>query len=431
MGKTTCKPAGMLPPATVDEGSIPSASSLPIQSRYMLSLMKIAEPKKHARRSPSGSKRWIECPGSYRMEEGLPDLETVYTIEGTAAHMLGESILRMGCSRDRFLGHMFNGVKVTDEMVDHVMVYVQWVRDQVQQKYDWWLEQAVEIDVTGEGGTADAIIYNHDTQTLIIGDLKYGRLHVEVVDNTQAILYAIGALDMLKKLHPKSKPVKRIKIAVIQPRGKDEMSSVREWEFDIDEMIEWRMLFMEAVLRGNDPDAPLVPGDWCTFCKARGACPALKEKALEIAMVDFSTKGDVIVSPPNTLSPKKLAKALQAAAVVRTWLKAVQDYAMEEAKAGRVPPGFKLVETRAYRKFKDPKAAEAFLSFMGLEEDQLYNREMKTAPQLEKTIGKEAFSMIEHLIEKRSGGVTLAPDSDPRPAIMPDVTTLFSTIEED
>lgn len=386
------------------------------------------EPKKHARRSPSGSKRWINCPGSLRMEDGLPDKSTIYSIEGTAAHTVAEQMLRFPGSEKKLLGQKVNGVEVTADMIEHLMVYVNWVRFEVDQRHDWWLEQRVDIDVTGEGGTADAIIYKHDEQLLVVGDLKYGQgVIVDVVDNTQAILYALGALKML----PKSKPVKKIRVVIIQPRAQNG-ETISEWEFPIEEMLDWKLLFMAAVEAGNDPNAPLKAGDWCTFCKARAACPELQNKALSNAMADFSSKGELVVSPPNTLTPKKLAKALEAAATVKIWIKAVHDYAMDEAKAGRLPPGWKLVDTRAYRKFKNSKSAESYLSFMGLTDDQLYNpREMKTVPQLEKSIGKQALADIEHLFDKRSGGVALAPVSDKRPAVMPDATTEFSTIEED
>ena len=45
----------------------------------------------HARLSPSSSHRWMACPGSVRMEEGLPDPPSKHATEGSAAHLLART----------------------------------------------------------------------------------------------------------------------------------------------------------------------------------------------------------------------------------------------------------------------------------------------------------------------------------------------------
>ena len=44
----------------------------------------------HALLSASGSKRWLSCPPSARLEETYPDKETAAAREGTLAHAIGE-----------------------------------------------------------------------------------------------------------------------------------------------------------------------------------------------------------------------------------------------------------------------------------------------------------------------------------------------------
>ena len=68
---------------------------------------------KHAVLSPSGAEKWVNCPGSARMEQVFKDEEqpSIYAAEGTAAHFLasehmiggdlpdskvGETIIRAG-----------------------------------------------------------------------------------------------------------------------------------------------------------------------------------------------------------------------------------------------------------------------------------------------------------------------------------------------
>src|SRR5438067_10589659 len=47
----------------------------------------------HARRSASGNKRWIACPGSIRLSVGRPNESSEAARLGTAAHGLGEYCL--------------------------------------------------------------------------------------------------------------------------------------------------------------------------------------------------------------------------------------------------------------------------------------------------------------------------------------------------
>ena len=48
----------------------------------------------HALLSASGSKRWLSCPPSARLEETYPDKETAAAREGTLAHAIGEFYLK-------------------------------------------------------------------------------------------------------------------------------------------------------------------------------------------------------------------------------------------------------------------------------------------------------------------------------------------------
>ena len=48
----------------------------------------------HAILSASGSKRWMACTPSARLEESFEDVESEYAREGTAAHALAEHKLR-------------------------------------------------------------------------------------------------------------------------------------------------------------------------------------------------------------------------------------------------------------------------------------------------------------------------------------------------
>lgn len=48
----------------------------------------------HAKFSPSSAEKWMTCPGSIAMEEGLPDSSSAFADEGTAAHFLASESLK-------------------------------------------------------------------------------------------------------------------------------------------------------------------------------------------------------------------------------------------------------------------------------------------------------------------------------------------------
>ena len=61
-------------------------------------------PSAHATRSASGAKRWMNCPGSIRMEEGRPNSSSPAARLGTAAHALGEACLLDGSAALDWVG---------------------------------------------------------------------------------------------------------------------------------------------------------------------------------------------------------------------------------------------------------------------------------------------------------------------------------------
>ena len=49
----------------------------------------------HAKLSASGSKKWLNCPGSVAFEKEFPDEESEFAKEGTTAHALGELKIKL------------------------------------------------------------------------------------------------------------------------------------------------------------------------------------------------------------------------------------------------------------------------------------------------------------------------------------------------
>ena len=105
----------------------------------------------HARLSASSAARFLTCSASVRLAELLPPEEdSEYSIDGTAAHELGEMCLLMEEDAYVHLGtHVVvesDGdlvpVEVTSDMVEAVQVYLDYVRE-MQGKAELMVEHRI------------------------------------------------------------------------------------------------------------------------------------------------------------------------------------------------------------------------------------------------------------------------------------------------
>jgi hypothetical protein len=122
----------------------------------------------HSFLGPSASERWINCPPSARLCEGVADEESAAAAEGTAAHALAEWKLRAA------LG-MEVGIKpecADSEMERHTDDYVSFVMEQHGRSV--FVEQQVDFsEWVPEGfGTSDAVVITDGCIHVI--DFKYG-----------------------------------------------------------------------------------------------------------------------------------------------------------------------------------------------------------------------------------------------------------------
>lgn len=372
----------------------------------------------HAKLSASGAHRWMHCPASIAMEEGIPDQGSSFAAEGTAAHELAERCLNRGADAAEYLGEEIpvgdEIFYVEEEMVEAVQLYLDYVRDQ---RGDLLVEKRVDFSpwVPGGFGTADAIVLHAGTATVV--DLKYGRgVKVDAEENPQAMAYALGALhgyDFLFECNT-------FKLVIVQPR----LDHISEWEISRDDLLAWadNKLKPAAELALTD-DAPFQPGEsQCRFCKAKPVCRALAEHCQEVVMDGFSDQG----KDPAKLSNDEVAELIPQLDLVTGWAKAVEAHALHQLETGEDIPGYKLVAGRSTRKWKDEAEAETALR-KKLKVAQVFNKKLVSPPQAEKLLGKGHAILTEHVI-KPEGKPALAPVSDKRPALDIDPSQGFDKV---
>lgn len=396
----------------------------------------------HAKLSPSAAHRWWHCPGSIKASEGIENRSSSFADEGTAAHTLAEHCLLgrgydaakwIGCFVDLESGKIIAStiprercIEITEEMADAVQVYLDHVRQIIARPgVEYEVEAKLDLrHIPGmEFGTGDFCAYDEPNRTLYICDYKHGKgVPVEVDDNPQLLAYAIG---VAARYH--NRGVKKVVLAIIQPRAPHPKGPVRTWECSAIDLLDFEADLTEAATRTFAADAAINPGEWCKFCPAAPVCPALAAESLKIAQASFDVVTDELeLTPPDALTPEQLGETLTRAGILKDWIKRVEEFAHHEATHGRCPKGFKLVMKRATRKWKDYDLTLQFFGRHGVKEGLWKEPELKSPAELERLApGKnktERAAAIEGLVSKESSGTTLAPENDPRPAARSDVS---------
>jgi hypothetical protein len=371
----------------------------------------------HSKIGASSMYRWAACPGSVRESAGIESESSEYAKEGTAAHALAEACLTGEYNAQFFVGQEFTyddhgnaeSIVVTQEMADHIQVYLDHVREVADHKDAVLLvEHKFHLKELNEHlfGTADAVIWRPDNQTLYVYDLKFGAgLPVEVNNNSQLKYYALGALLGLKF------PAKHVEFGIIQPRCFHADGPVRTKVMHAADLIDFAADLVDAVAATEDPNAPLHAGDWCKFCPASFKCKELVRRKNEAMKLEFAAD--------KPYDPEELAAALEAVPLVKAWLSAIDSFAYKEAEAGRCPPRFKLVEKRATRKWNtdDKPTLLKALSVSGVGLVNFVEEKMKSPAQVEKLLPKEHRELLAALTVKESSGHTLVPADDKREAL--------------
>lgn len=382
-------------------------------------------PGKHAVLSASGAKRWLSCPPSARLEEklreriGLEDKGSPFAREGTKAHELSELKLRREIGelntynfteRVKDLEKRFG--KIDREMEDATDFYCGIVMERLFEARrtcpDAKLMLETRLDfspwVPHGFGTGDATIIS-DT-VLDVMDLKYGRgVPVDAVDNPQIRLYMLGTIHLFGSLYDFPK----VRGTIIQPR----LDSVTEETLTVEDLLHWADTeVVERAQMAWEGKGEFLAGDHCRFCAAKAVCSARAAAALKI----FDTGLD----GPALLPDEQIPDILAYAAIAKSWIKDLEDYAQSQAIRGQKIEGYKLVRGRSVRGWKDPEAVADNLLRAGYKREDIFKNELRSVPEVEKLLGKKSFrTFAEDFVFKPEGALTLVPDSDKRQAVNP------------
>lgn len=449
----------------------------------------------HTKRSPSQAKKFLACAGCLCLCDTLPEEQRSGSGPaaklGTATHALVEHCLKHGVTpedmRDRIILYIEaeegqeEGASILrpnaktpkpsetfwiidDDMIEDASTMTQYVRERCAEL--GVEESALQLETRTNplperddtSGTADVTI-DAWPEVLEVDDYKNGYVTVEHEDNEQAMSYLLGKAIEVNFSH------EIYRTAIIQPNADHEEGKVRWVEYTKEELLAFQEKLRAGINRcekaedafeDTDKDDVeafaawskkwLKAGDHCLFCDASAVCLARRNQAEEQAGIDFADE-PVEINLPVVVGNRALegkSDVEQAAHVVRwapvleSLIKAAAIYLQRAMEAGYVVDGFKLVKRRANREFRKDRTEKQLVDAImkgGFikDRDLLFSRpKLISGPQALKLVpAKKRREFEDKFLTKPDRGVSLAPESDSRPAVEINPGDDFEEIEEE
>ena len=419
----------------------------------------------HAKLSPSKRNRWALCPGSIREEAKYPDTGSgPAAADGTHSHTLLEHCIKNGLSDpmdqvgETFTDHE-GTFKVDADRAARVKSAIEYIRERSMNGiFKVISEQKVDPEhLLGRddlSGTVDCQILVGDVagDVLELIDYKDGMGIVSAEGNMQLEQYAYGVLADYKLPVNGDYPFSTVRMTIIQPklalRG---MPAITSHEVSVRDLMANMGTIVAQAAATDKPDAPLVPGEsQCKFCRAKGSCSALASNVMKEVGIMFqpvvTQTLDVAQQSadkdPSTMDDAQIAQIMEAAPLMRQLLEGVEKEALRRLEAGQVIPGLKLVNGRGSRAWALPEddMAEKLVK-MGIPKGAIYETKLVTPAKAEKLTwekkdgtkvaltDRQLKRMEQEYVVKLAGKLTVAPESDGRPAVITNAAPLFSAVE--
>ena len=430
----------------------------------------------HARLSPSNH-RWPHCSGSVREEAVYPDIAGDAAIDGTGSHVLLEMSLVNGVDAsyydkliigdnhaDKPLGWLIDIERCNRVQIclDYVVrrnnelkklfpgckIFVQTESKSnpgsFAQRDDWW-------------GTCDITItvLNDNDRNLFVEvvDYKDGRGYVSEKWNSQLIAYLFGKIvenlnDDLN--NDDSVPDVGMRMTIVQPKTGTPIrylcSTNPDHELNKESLMSKVNWLIECAAATDDPNAPLISGKHCQWCKhnpARGGtCTKSTEKSMEVMMtndivisgndglLEFITKA---VSDVKSLSPDQLTKVADAKSGFMAAFDKVFTEIQERIETGESIPGYAMLPGRASKIWSEPEdVIVKKLKAKKFKKDQIYPSKLLSPAQALKNPGlteTQKKKITEELISELAGKMTLKKVEYDHKAIK-DVDTMFMDVPD-
>ena len=416
----------------------------------------------HAQLSPSKRSRWALCPGSIREEAKYPEQASgPAAIDGTHSHHLLEACIKENKDAAEYIGLTLKDHEGLFTVDKDRAARVQIALEYIDKKF-WGQHGMCEVlseskvdpaHLLGRddlSGTVDVQILTSDTLEII--DYKDGMGVVSAEGNLQLEQYAYGVLAGYKLPINGTYPFNFVTMTIIQPklalRGMNPISSNT---VTVNSLMTNIGTIIKQAAATDQPDAPLVPGEsQCKFCRAKGSCAALASNVMKEIGIMFQP---TVMQPldmaqqsankdPSTMDDAQIAQIMEAAPLMRQLLEGVEKEALRRLESGGTIPGLRLVNGRGSRAWALPEEEMATkLVKMGIPKGAIYETKLVSPAKAEKLTWakrdgtqvqlteRQLKTMENEYVAKLAGKLTVAHESDSRPAVIKNAAPLFSAVE--
>ena len=352
----------------------------------------------------STAKRVMNCPGSVALCAKMPPQpSSKYADEGTLLHNIIAEVLEHDKKPTDFLGTTYESITFTKALLEDKLYPALDLLNQVDP--DCQMDIAVETRV-GFGDFLSDVFGSTDLlgrigKRAIVLDWKFGDgVAVEAEENAQLMFYAAAAM-RTPEVQWVFEDCEEIECIIVQP------PEIKRWTTTPERIKKFEQELKMAVKLSQAKDAPLKVGDHCRWCSAKPTCPLMTgavDRALALAVKDIDVN--------------QISDYLNKADMLEQWVTDLRALTHTMLDAGAVVPGWKLVAKRATRQWVDEDQALVAMMNEGIPEEELMVSKVISPAQAEKVLKKHGKPLPADQVVAVSSGSTLAPESDPRPAVL-------------
>ena len=352
----------------------------------------------------STASRVINCPGSVALVAQMPPKpSSKYADEGTLLHDVISDLLQSDAAVSEFLGRSYNGVELTQDLIDSKITPALEALNEIDpdMQMDVEVESSVSFGdfIPGAFGSVD-LIGRLGNRTIVL-DWKFGDgVPVSAENNKQLLFYAAAARRTLDTRWA-FEGTDEIELIIVQP------PHIRRWVTTFETLDRFENDLLRAVKLSQRPDAPVAAGEHCRWCAAKPICPVVNGE------IDRARRTAL-----ENLSSDEIGELLAKADTFESWIKDLRALAFTMLENDKPVTGYKLVAKRATRQWVDEDEATMRLLSFGLLEAEITKVELISPAQAEKVLKKSKLALPDDLVTAVSSGSTLAPESDPRPAVL-------------
>tara|TARA_R110002096_G_scaffold55097_8_gene141843 strand:+ start:741 stop:1910 length:1170 start_codon:yes stop_codon:yes gene_type:complete len=379
-------------------------------------------PSAHSILGASGSHRWMTCPGSVTLAQGMVDEPSEFAAEGTAAHALGEATLLDGSETWTKTGMEFAGYTASPDMVRAVDEYVRSVRTKypnMAMGENAWVERTFHApEIHAEFyGTCDFVFWDAPWETLHIWDYKHGAgVVVEADNNSQLKYYAAGALYALG-IHNQCR---NVVLHVAQPRGWHRHGGIRDWSLTARELTDWLWGELVPAMNRALTDNTTKAGEHCRFCPVRShQCPEILRLYKEFKPLAEKIEKEGAAE----LTDEQVSEFMEFGSTFKIAMKAAEQTVFNRLNRGSTIAGYKLAPKRANRAWKEGAEKKLKATFG----DKAFEpRKLATPAAVEKL--PKGGDFVKRYANKPDAGLTVVRVEDPRPEVSKTTKSHFKPV---